>query len=155
MINQQISFDDGHIGMKSFEFVFLFNRSTGSPKVMYFMVDPNGKCKMFPKSNTVIFPKLKNLVNFRMVVLDDCLYIIGGKDWETGAHIDKTWRYDPANSHWSQRANMNHARCRHTATVLNGCIYITGLFLYNKYSFLIPNSFKKYIQRSIIFNIEL
>jgi len=94
-------------------------------------VDPNGKCKMFPKSNTVIFPKLKNLVNFRMVVLDDCLYIIGGKDWETGAHIDKTWRYDPANSHWSQRANMNHARCRHTATVLNGCIYITGLFLYN------------------------
>lgn len=121
------SIDDANIGMKSFEFVFMFNKSTGSPKVFYLMVDPIGKCRLFPKTNTVLFPKLKNLVNFRAVVLDDCLYIIGGKDWETGEHIDKTWRYDPANSRWSQRASLINARCRHTATVLNGCIYITGL----------------------------
>ncbi|XP_063425679.1 kelch-like protein 13 [Mytilus trossulus] len=125
-IKARSSIDDSNFGIKSFEFVFMFNKSTGSPKVFYLMVDPIGKCRLFPKTNTVLFPKLKNLVNFRAVVLDDCLYIIGGKDWETGEHIDKTWRYDPANSRWIQRANLINARCRHTATVLNGCIYITG-----------------------------
>lgn len=120
------SADDGGIGIKSFEFVFMFNKSTGSPKVQYLMVDPFGKCRVFPKTNVVIFNKLKNLVNFRAVVLDDCLYIVGGKDWETGEYKDTALRYDPATSRWTERARLNTPRCRHTATVLNGCIYITG-----------------------------
>ncbi|XP_060067101.1 kelch-like protein 13 [Ylistrum balloti] len=118
--------DDTNIGMKSYEFIFLFNKTSGSPRVQYFMVDPWTKTRIFPKCNSIVFNKLTHLVGFRPVVLDGCLYIIGGKDWESGQYRAQTWRYDPATSRWSGRASMLEARCRHTADVLNGCIYVTG-----------------------------
>ena len=118
--------DDRAIGMKTYEFVFIFNKTSGSPRFQYFMIDPWTQTKLFPKCNSIIFNNLKNLVNYKPVVLDDCLYIIGGKDWETGEHRNTTWRYDPASCRWTARSGLNNARCRHTADVLNGCIYVTG-----------------------------
>ncbi|KAJ8309157.1 hypothetical protein KUTeg_014031 [Tegillarca granosa] len=106
------SVDDLQTGFKTYEFVFMFNQVTGSPRILYFMIDPWSGTRLFPKANPI--------------VLDDCLYIIGGKNWETGEYIASTWRYDPATSKWAARANIANARCRHTADVVNGCIYITG-----------------------------
>ena len=123
---QYTSMDDSFVGLKTFDFVFMFNKSTGSPKAFYFMVDPWMKNRLFPKCNTINFTKLKNLVHFRPIVLDDCLYIIGGKDWETGHHTPEMWRYDPGTGNWCARASLKVARCRHTADVINGCIYVTG-----------------------------
>lgn len=120
------SVDDLQTGFKTYEFVFMFNQVTGSPRILYFMIDPWSGTRLFPKANVVKFPKLSNLVGFKPIVLDDCLYIIGGKNWETGEYIASTWRYDPATSKWAARASLANARCRHTADVVNGCIYITG-----------------------------
>lgn len=122
----QRSSDDSHLDMKAFDFVFMFNKSIGSSKVFYFMIDPWMNNRLFPKCNVMRFGKLRNLVHFKALELDGYLYIIGGKDWETGEHRDHTWRYDPGSAKWTERAMMNVARCRHTADVLNGCIYVTG-----------------------------
>lgn len=124
----QKSSDDSHLDMKAFDFVFMFNKSIGSSKVFYFMIDPWMNNRLFPKCNVMRFGKLRNLVHFKALELDGYLYIIGGKDWETGEHRDHTWRYDPGSAKWTERAKMNVARCRHTADVLNGCIYVTGAF---------------------------
>lgn len=126
----QRSSDDSHLDMKAFDFVFMFNKSIGSSKVFYFMIDPWMNNRLFPKCNVMRFGKLRNLVHFKALELDGYLYIIGGKDWETGEHRDHTWRYDPGSAKWTERARMNVARCRHTADVLNGCIYVTGAFLF-------------------------
>lgn len=119
-----------HLHRPAYEFILLFNKATGSDRVYYFMIDPRTKDRMFPKMNTAIFYKLRNLVGYRPVVLDGMLYIVGGKDWTSGAVTGSTWRYNPDTGKWSACANMTEPRSRFTADVLDGKIFVTGKVLF-------------------------
>ncbi|KAH3850691.1 hypothetical protein DPMN_093117 [Dreissena polymorpha] len=109
-----------------YEFILLFNKSVGSERVFYFMVDPRTRDRMFPKMNTTVFHKLRNLVGYKVVVLDEQLYLLGGKDWVSGTILGNTWRYNPDSGRWIACAQMQEPRCRFTADVLDGKIYVTG-----------------------------
>jgi hypothetical protein len=90
------------------------------------MLDPRTKDRMFPKMNTTIFHKLRNLLGYRPVVLNGMLFIVGGKDWISGDMSDGTWRYNPDTGKWNACASMVEPRCRFTADVLDDKIFVTG-----------------------------
>ncbi|XP_052768087.1 kelch-like protein 26 [Mya arenaria] len=125
-MNRQSTSIRSHTKRQSFEFILLFNRAVGSERVFYFMVDPRTGDRMFPKLNTTVFHKLRNLVGYRVVVTDDQLYIIGGKDWMSGEATGATWRYNPDTGKWTACAKLHEPRCRFTADVLDGKIFVTG-----------------------------
>ena len=111
---------------EEYEFIVLFNKATGSDRIFYMMLNPDKKDRMFPKVNVTRFIKLRNLVGHKPLVLNKFLYIAGGKDWVTGEMTGATWRYDPATGKWKACATMLECRCRCTADVLDGKIYVTG-----------------------------
>ncbi|WAR19849.1 KLH42-like protein, partial [Mya arenaria] len=111
-MNRQSTSIRSHTKRQSFEFILLFNRAVGSERVFYFMVDPRTGDRMFPKLNTTVFHKLRNLVGYRVVVTDDQLYIIGGKDWMSGEATGATWRYNPDTGKWTACAKLHEPRCR-------------------------------------------
>ncbi|KAK7089433.1 hypothetical protein V1264_024303 [Littorina saxatilis] len=113
-------------GLEMFEFLLLFDRATGSPKVNYFMVDPLVPSRLFPKMNTINFPKVKDLVGYRPVVLSNCLYLIGGKDWNHGNFMSGVWKYDPRVNQWMEARPLKIARCRFTVEAVDGYIYVIG-----------------------------
>lgn len=116
--------------MKVFDFVFMFNKSIGSFKVFYFMIDFWMNNRFFLKCNVMWFGKLRNLVYFKVLELDGYLYIIGGKDWEIGEYRDYMWCYDFGSVKWIERVRMNVVRCCYIVDVFNGCIYVIGVFLF-------------------------
>ncbi|XP_045170233.2 beta-scruin-like [Mercenaria mercenaria] len=115
-----------HRHRPDYEFILLFNRATGSDRIYYFMLDPRTKDRMFPRMNTTLFHKLRNLLGFRPIVLNGMLYIVGGKDWVSGEMSGSTWRYNPDTGKWHACAQMVEPRCRFTANVLDDKIFVTG-----------------------------
>ncbi|XP_076442919.1 kelch-like protein 21 [Babylonia areolata] len=113
-------------GLEMFEFLFVFDRATGSPKVHYFMIDPMVPSRLFPKMNTINFKKIKDLVGYRPVVLSNCLYLIGGKDWNHGNFMAGVWKFDPRLNQWSEAKPLKLARCRFAVEALDGFIYVMG-----------------------------
>lgn len=118
--------DRSFLDKDEYEFILIFNKATGSDRIYYIMLDPRTKDVLFPKLNTAIFPKLRNLVGFRAAVLKNILYIIGGKEWGSSHLVSNTWRYNPITNKWGACAQLNQPRCRFTADVLDGLIYVTG-----------------------------
>ena len=49
-------------GLEMFEFLLMFDRAAGSPKVHYFMIDPWAPSRLFPKMNTINFNKVGLIV---------------------------------------------------------------------------------------------
>ncbi|KAL8583538.1 hypothetical protein ACOMHN_054854 [Nucella lapillus] len=111
-------------GLEMFEFLLVFDRAAGSPKVHYFMVDPWVPSRLYPKMNTINFNKIKDLVGYRAVVLSNCLYLIGGKDWNHGNFMAGVWKFDPRLNQWTEARPLKLARCRFTAEALDGFIYV-------------------------------
>ena len=111
------------------EYVLMFNRSTGNPRVHYLMIDPHRKGRLLPKVNFVTMTKVKDLSSFRAVVLDNFLYIIGGRNLESGVCVGLCYRFDPRNNQWIRIAPLLRARCRFTATAMDGFIYVVGEYL--------------------------
>jgi len=116
-----------YLQCKEYEFVLLFNKAVGSERVFYFMVDPRTGDRMFPKLNTTVFHKLRNLVGYRVVVLNGHLFLIGGKDWMSGVVSGSTWCYNPDTGKWTACGDMVQPRCRFTADVLDDKIFVTGI----------------------------
>ncbi len=87
-----------------YDFILLFNKTTGSDRICYFMIDPRTKDRIFPKMNSTIFPKLRNLVGYRPLVPNGMLYIIGGKDWNTGELSSATWLSQDGTATWQTTA---------------------------------------------------
>ncbi len=110
------------------EYVLIFNRSTGGPRVHYLMVDPTKRGRLLPKVNYVTMSKIKDLVSYRVVVLDNYLYILGGRNLESGTCVSFCYRFDPRNNQWVRIANMIRGRCRFTASTLDGFIYVVGRY---------------------------
>ena len=69
---------------------------------------------------------MKDLVGYRPVVLCNCLYLIGGKDWNHGSFIAGVWRFDPRVNQWREVKPLKTARCRFTVEALDGYIYVMG-----------------------------
>ncbi|KAK7483547.1 hypothetical protein BaRGS_00025221, partial [Batillaria attramentaria] len=113
-------------GREMYEFLLLFDRATGSPKVHYFMVDPWAPSRLFPKMNTINFNRVKDLIGYRPVVLNNCLFLIGGKDWNNGTYMAGVWKYDPRLNQWRAARPLNIARCRFSVEALDGFIYVLG-----------------------------
>ncbi|ESO85487.1 hypothetical protein LOTGIDRAFT_154977 [Lottia gigantea] len=109
-----------------FTYVLLFDKGSGSPKVNYLMIDPRAPSLMLPKMNTIIMNRLNNISGYRTVVLDNYLYVIGGKDWTTGEYLTTVRRCDLQMNGWKDMHPLETPRCRFTASVLNGYIYIIG-----------------------------
>ncbi len=110
------------------EFLFLFNRSHGSPKVHYLMIDSvHGKrTQLLPMTNFIKFEKIKDVIGYRTVVVDNYLYILGGRHLDSGSILSHCYRYNPVNNRWVRIAPMIYARYRFTANLLDGFIYVCG-----------------------------
>lgn len=111
---------------QAYDFLFLFDKASGSPRVNYFMVDPKHPSHIFPKMNVFTMNAVKGICSYRVVVLDNCLYILGGKDWETGKHVADVSRFDPSTNVWEKLCPMKSPRCRFSAEVVGSHVYVIG-----------------------------
>ena len=111
------------------DFVLLFNRSTGSPKVHYLSVDTRKRSRLLPRVSVMTMTKIKDVVGYRVVSLHNQLYIIGGRNLESGAYLSHCYRLNPDNNQWTRIGSLSRARSRFTATALDGCIYVAGMSL--------------------------
>ncbi|KAK6180932.1 hypothetical protein SNE40_008896 [Patella caerulea] len=107
-------------------YLLLFDKGSGSPRVNYFMIDPSAPSLILPKMNTIIFKRLGNISGYKTAVVNNCLYVIGGKDWTTGDYLTSVRKFNPMTNKWSEQSPIKTPRCRFTATVLDGFIYIVG-----------------------------
>ena len=102
---------------------------------------------MFPKMNTISMNLVKDLSDYKTAVKDNMLYIMGGKDWNTGSHIAAMWRFDPLTSQWTQLSPMTTARSRFTAEVIGDFIYVAGkmyiFFFFSIYIYIYKNKNKQ------------
>ncbi len=108
------------------EYVLIFNRANGAPRVHYLMVDRHRRGRLLPKVNYVTMTKVKDVCSYRVVNLDNFLYILGGRNIESGNCISYCYRYDARNNQWIRISNLIRARCRFTANALDGFIYVVG-----------------------------
>lgn len=108
------------------DFVLLFNRSTGSSKVHYLSVDTRKKSRLIPRVSVMSMTKIKDVVGYRVVVLDNYLYILGGRNQESGAYLSHCYRFNPENNQWLRIGPLLRPRSRFTANALDGFIYVTG-----------------------------
>ncbi|KAL5007969.1 hypothetical protein ScPMuIL_013550 [Solemya velum] len=125
MTNHKIKAKGPAIGDKQ-DFILIFDKATGNARVQYLMVNPETKSSVFPKKNVVTFSKIQKLVEYRATVMDNELYIVGGKDWESGQYSSSVLKYNPDSNTWSTLQRMKTARCRFSIDVINSHLYVTG-----------------------------
>ncbi|XP_067680288.1 kelch-like protein 14 isoform X2 [Haliotis asinina] len=111
---------------QAYDFLFLFDKASGSPKVNYFMVDPRHPSQIFPKMNVFTMNAVKGICGYCVVVLDNCIYILGGKDWETGKHVADVSRFNPSTNVCEKLSPMKSPRCRFSAEVVGSHVYVVG-----------------------------
>ncbi|XP_013407672.1 kelch-like protein 9 [Lingula anatina] len=107
-------------------FILIFDKVSGNAKVQYMLVDPGKKARVVPKVTSVNMPRLKDRTGFRAVVYDNCLYIIGGKDRESGTCMNTMYKFDPERNTWIRKASMIRARTRFTVDAIGGNLIVTG-----------------------------
>ena len=74
------------------DYILLFNRSSGTPKVYYMMVHPTKRGRVLPKLNYVTMSKVRDLAGYRVVVLNNFVYVIGGRNLESSAVLNLCYR---------------------------------------------------------------
>lgn len=109
------------------QFLLIFDKSSPASTVHYLLIDTSGKKpQIHPKVNTVHMTKLTDVIGYRIAILLDSLYVMGGKHTLSDAYLSNCYSYDAMTNQWSRRAAMNKARIRFSATVINGILYICG-----------------------------
>ena len=108
-------------------YLLIFDKSSGSTRVHYLLIDRSGKMpRILPKVNTISMTKIKDVVGYRVVVLNNYLYILGGKHVQAGAYLGHCYRFDSRNNQWLRKGAMSRARTKFTATAMDGFIYVCG-----------------------------
>ena len=74
------------------DYVLLFNRSSGTARVYYLMVSPTKRGRILPKLNYVTLSKVRDLAGYRVVVLSNFVYIIGGRNLESSSVLNLCYR---------------------------------------------------------------
>lgn len=123
--NRQTPWSEGEFN----DYILIFSRSSGTNKVQYLVVDPpvgGAHCRPLAKLSTVLMTKVKDLIGYRVVVLNNYLYVLGGKHYQSGSYLKHCYRFDPRNNQWLKIARLINARIRFTASVLGDCIYVCG-----------------------------
>jgi len=62
----------------------------------------------------------------KSAVIDDKIYVIGGRDNSPARNFDSNEVYDPETDTWKQLENMPTPRGGHTISVLNNTIFVIG-----------------------------
>ena len=77
------------------EFLMLFGRSSGQTKVHYLTIDnvQGKRSRILPMINSVNLDKLKNVVRYSVIALDNYLYILGGKHLESLSCLSHCYRF--------------------------------------------------------------
>ncbi|CAK8689242.1 unnamed protein product [Clavelina lepadiformis] len=71
------------------------------------------------------FPE-KLLEDYRTVLVDTFIYVIGGIYYEQNLPTNATWRYDTRRNEWRTVAPLKHPRMEHCATTVKEIIYVCG-----------------------------
>lgn len=116
-------------------FLLLFDKSSTEPKVSYLMLDHHSKHPgLMPKCSTAHMPRIKGIYNYRIIVVNNQLYLLGGRHAISGSYLSLVYRYDVTGNMWVRRASMHKARSRFAVAEKDGCIYVFGEFLCIDYS---------------------
>lgn len=108
------------------KFVLLFDKTAGDAKVHYMLIDPGKKTRLVPKVSSISMPRLKDRIGFRVISHNNCLYIMGGRNFESGNYLDSVMKFDPVTNVWTRRAPMIRPRTRFTVNVLDNNLIVTG-----------------------------
>ncbi|XP_074654947.1 kelch-like protein 26 [Tubulanus polymorphus] len=73
-----------------------------------------------------IWEKIKNITDFEAVVLDNCLYILGGYDNIGKEHLNRVICYNPELDSWDIRAPMLNSRSKFSAAAVQDTIVVSG-----------------------------
>ncbi|CAH1782493.1 unnamed protein product [Owenia fusiformis] len=105
--------------------VMLFNKATGGTVVNYMLVD-EAKRILLPRVENVKFPMLHDVIDFRACVLNNCVYLLGGKDRESGEVLKQVLKFEPHTNKLIECPPMISPRAKFTATALDGRLYVAG-----------------------------
>ncbi|XP_067927962.1 uncharacterized protein [Watersipora subatra] len=106
-------------------YVFILNRKSGGIRAHFLSLHPY-KGYILPHIQHVTWPKLKGWMDFRAVVYKNVLYIMGGKERETGKYTARMMKYDPTEDKWSNLSFMKRQKAFFTINILDRRIIITG-----------------------------
>ena len=115
--------------LESHDYVILLHKTSGGMKFSYTSVDPLTNT-LAPKLDIVIWPRLKDIVEFAACVFKNVLYVTGGRERRSGLHLRQVLRYEPDRGRWFECAGMKTRRSRHAAVVYNGRVFVMGKIMY-------------------------
>ena len=81
----------------------------------------------------VPYMKFYYRIDFRSIVYKNILYVMGGKERDSGRYTSKMMKYDPSEDKWTNLASLKRQKAFFTINVLDRRIIITGMcwFLYS------------------------
>ena len=122
---------------KSTDYVLIFSRSSGSQIVHYLVVDygPRGT-RLLPMLSSTIMPRIENVVEYRVVVFEGFLYVVGGRHLQSGSYVNMCYQYNPGNAQWKRKASLNEPRTAFSISTLDGHLYVCGKWTTNHCSFI-------------------
>lgn len=106
-------------------YLVILDKLNGGMKFSYLMVDKESQT-LCPLVGKVCWAWLNNWINFRACVIQNCLYLIGGRDRSTGKLVRKVMKYNPINGRWTVCAPLKQPRSGHTATAFSNRIWVIG-----------------------------
>ena len=65
-------------------------------------------------------------MDFQSIVFKNILYIMGGRERDSGKFTSKMMKYDPAEDKWSNLSNMKRPKAFFSVNILDRRIVITG-----------------------------
>ncbi|KAI0224623.1 hypothetical protein LSAT2_024383 [Lamellibrachia satsuma] len=114
-------------GEKCTDYVLIFSRSSGSPTVHYLVVDRGGRVsRLLPKLSTTVMKRIENIVGYRVVVLGGFLYVVGGRQMQSGSYVNLCYQYNPRNGQWARKTSLSEPRTAFTVSALGGRLYVCG-----------------------------
>lgn len=73
-----------------------------------------------------MWPRLKDIIGFKITVFRGVIFFLGGKQFESGNITNLCISYDPTNNIWLRRRPMLSTRIRFSVEVYDNYIYVTG-----------------------------
>lgn len=108
-------------------FMLLFDKACSEPKVWYLMMDRMSlRPRLLPKCSCAQMPRLKDIYGYRVIVVNNSLYLLGGRHAVSGSYLNQVFRYDSISNMWIRRASMHKSRSRFAVVEKDGCIYVFG-----------------------------
>lgn len=65
-------------------------------------------------------------IHHMSAVLNDCIYVVGGCNFEMEESFSTVECYNPQRNEWTMKASMNHTRAHSALVAANGFLYVFG-----------------------------